>query len=118
MIACCNDGARPVIFKIERIDAEEDWMQVLLVNGSPHSQGHTQAALAVVEQALNRREVDTAWFQVGKRPVRGCIDCRQCLLTHRCAFDDDGCNRLLRPFWRPTAWSWAVQSTSPAPTAP
>ena len=23
MIACCNDGTRPVIFKIERIDAED-----------------------------------------------------------------------------------------------
>lgn len=24
MIACCNDGTRPVIFKIERVDIEED----------------------------------------------------------------------------------------------
>lgn len=24
MIACCNDGTRPVIFKIERIDID-DW---------------------------------------------------------------------------------------------
>lgn len=24
MIACCNDGTRPVIFKIERIDVEEE----------------------------------------------------------------------------------------------
>ena len=23
MIACCNDGTRPVIFKIERIDIDE-----------------------------------------------------------------------------------------------
>lgn len=23
MIACCNDGTRPVIFKIERIDVDE-----------------------------------------------------------------------------------------------
>jgi len=23
MIACCNDGTRPVIFKIEKVDAEE-----------------------------------------------------------------------------------------------
>ena len=30
MIACCNDGTRPVIFKIERIDIpeneEEQWL--------------------------------------------------------------------------------------------
>nr|WP_295996885.1 TIGR04076 family protein [uncultured Adlercreutzia sp.] len=24
MIACCNDGTRPVIFKLERIDIPED----------------------------------------------------------------------------------------------
>lgn len=32
MIACCNDGTRPVIFKIERIDIPEsdqetEWLQ-------------------------------------------------------------------------------------------
>ena len=32
MIACCNDGTRPVIFKIERIDIpeteeEKEWLQ-------------------------------------------------------------------------------------------
>ena len=32
MIACCNDGTRPVIFKIERIDIpeneeEEQWLK-------------------------------------------------------------------------------------------
>lgn len=24
MIACCNDGTRPVIFKLERVDVPED----------------------------------------------------------------------------------------------
>ena len=31
MIACCNDGTRPVIFKLERIDipeTEEEWLRV------------------------------------------------------------------------------------------
>ena len=32
MIACCNDGTRPVIFKIERIDIpendeEKEWLE-------------------------------------------------------------------------------------------
>lgn len=32
MIACCNDGTRPVIFKIERIDVpetdeEQEWLE-------------------------------------------------------------------------------------------
>ena len=32
MIACCNDGTRPVIFKIERIDIpengeEQEWLE-------------------------------------------------------------------------------------------
>lgn len=34
MIACCNDGTRLMIFKLERIDEEESFrMQALLGNG-------------------------------------------------------------------------------------
>lgn len=29
MIACCNDGTRPVIFKIERIDIPENEEELL-----------------------------------------------------------------------------------------
>lgn len=70
-------------------------MKVLIVNGSPHLKGATATALAVVENSLHKDGVETEWFQLGGKPVRGCIDCRHCFEVHRCAFDDDPCNALI-----------------------
>ncbi|MBO4312545.1 MAG: flavodoxin family protein [Desulfovibrionaceae bacterium] len=70
-------------------------MKVLLVNGSSHRNGGTVHSLKIVEAALNESGVDTEWFQLGARPVRGCIDCRKCAETFRCTFNDDVCNALI-----------------------
>ena len=70
-------------------------MKVLIVNGSPNPNGATAAALTIVEERLHKAIVQTEWFQLGGKPVRGCIDCRRCVETHRCAFDDDPCNALI-----------------------
>lgn len=68
---------------------------VLLVNGSPHRNGGTARSLAVVEEELHGRGIGTTWFQLGTKPVRGCIACGQCTRAHRCRFDDDACNELI-----------------------
>ena len=68
---------------------------VLIVNGSPHKDGNTAAALRVVEQALQSRGVDTEWLQLKPKPVRGCIACRQCQETSHCVFNDDQANELI-----------------------
>lgn len=70
-------------------------MKVLLVNGSSHSKGGTWQALSLVEEALHEKGVETEWFWIGNKPVRGCIDCRKCAETYRCAFSDDRCNSLI-----------------------
>ena len=70
-------------------------MKVLLVNGSSHRNGGTAHALGIVEAAMRDAGVDAGWFQLGARPVRGCIDCRRCEGTSRCAFTDDACNELI-----------------------
>lgn len=70
-------------------------MKVLLVNGSSHKNGGTVHSLGLVEKAINESGVDTGWFQLGNKPVRGCIDCRACEKTSRCAFKDDVCNDLI-----------------------
>lgn len=70
-------------------------MKVLLVNGSPHSKGETYKALSLVEQALREKGLETEWFWIGNKPVRGCIDCRKCSNGFRCAFTDDVCNDLI-----------------------
>lgn len=69
-------------------------MTVLLVNGSPHEKGCTYTALAEVEKQLKANGIETDWFQLGNRPVRGCIACRGCVSLGKCVFDDDGCNEL------------------------
>lgn len=63
-------------------------MKVLLVNGSPHEKGCTYTALTEVAETLNEEEIDTEIFWVGTKPLAGCIACRTCAKTGRCAFDD------------------------------
>lgn len=63
-------------------------MKVILVNGSPHAKGCTYTALCEVEQALNNNSIDTRIFQIGSKPIAGCIACRQCYKTGQCFMDD------------------------------
>lgn len=63
-------------------------MKVILVNGSPHPKGCTYTALQEVAGVLNTEGVETQIFQVGIKPVAGCIACKKCGETGRCAFSD------------------------------
>lgn len=73
----------------------EPHMKVLLVNGSPHKEGCTYTALAEVAGALQKNGVENEWYQLGTKPVQGCIACGKCRkeLGGRCVFDDEA-NRL------------------------
>lgn len=73
-------------------------MKVLLVNGSPHKSGNTFSALTVVADVLQENGIEIEHFHIGNLPVRGCIDCKKCVNTHRCAFNDDICNALIDAF--------------------
>ncbi|MDR0902847.1 MAG: flavodoxin family protein [Opitutaceae bacterium] len=70
-------------------------MNVLLINGSPNARGCTYTALSEAGKALNARGVKTEWFQLGKKPVRGCVACGKCRKLGRCVFDDDGANACI-----------------------
>ena len=70
-------------------------MKVLLVNGSSHKNGGTVHSLSIVERAIQDEVLETEWFQLGNKPVRGCIACESCAKTSRCAFKDDICNDLI-----------------------
>ncbi|VVB70017.1 Iron-sulfur flavoprotein [uncultured archaeon] len=63
-------------------------MKILLVNGSPHEKGCTYTALTEVAKTLNEESIETEIFWIGKKPLAGCIACRACAETGRCAFDD------------------------------
>ena len=72
-------------------------MNILLVNGSPHANGNTAIALNEIAKTLRNEGMDSELFQLGTRPVRGCIACGQCHQRGlgRCVFDDDACNRFV-----------------------
>lgn len=63
-------------------------MKVILVNGSPHEKGCTFTALGEVAGALQSEGIDTEIFQVGMKPLAGCIACRKCRETGKCVFGD------------------------------
>ena len=63
-------------------------MKVLLVNGSPHERGCTYTALEEVAKALNAEGIATELFQIGIKPLSGCIACRKCRELGRCVFND------------------------------
>lgn len=66
-------------------------MKVILVNGSPHEKGCTYTALAEAAETLNKNGIETEIFQIGNKPVQGCIGCMACRKTGRC-FVSDGVN--------------------------
>lgn len=70
-------------------------MKVLLVNGSPNKKGCTDTALGEVEKELNKQDIETEVFYIGKKPIRGCTACAKCLESGKCVFDDDAVNIAL-----------------------
>ncbi len=71
-------------------------MKVLLLNGSPHPQGCTFTALSEIAATLNQNRIEAEIFQLGTKPIRGCIACRQCVGKDRCVFDDDPVNEFVK----------------------
>lgn len=63
-------------------------MKVLLINGSPRAKGCTYTALEEVAKTLNSEGIETQIFQVGAKPLAGCIACENCAQTGRCVFSD------------------------------
>ncbi len=62
--------------------------KVLLINGSPHKDGCTFTALSEVAEALKKNGIETEIYHIGVQPIAGCIACRQCFETGKCAFGD------------------------------
>lgn len=63
-------------------------MKVILVNGSPHKKGCTYTALEEVAKTLSSEGIDTEIFQIGTKPISGCLACFNCRKLSRCAIDD------------------------------
>lgn len=63
-------------------------MKVLIINGSPKTNGNTAFALSQMAEVFAQYGVETETLQVGSSLIRGCIGCGRCYKTHKCVFDD------------------------------
>lgn len=63
-------------------------MKVLMINGSPKSNGNTYVALHEMEQIFAKEGVETEIIHVGNKDIRGCIACGTCAAKGKCVFDD------------------------------
>ena len=63
-------------------------MKILLINGSPHKNGTTFAALSEVANALKEEGIDSEIIQVGNLGVKGCLACYSCAKKGKCIIDD------------------------------
>lgn len=71
---------------------------VLLLNGSPHPQGCTAAALEELRCTLEAEGITAELIHVGSRDIRGCIACNSCANTGKCVFDKDPVNETAAKF--------------------
>lgn len=62
--------------------------KVLLINGSPHSNGCTATALNEMIKIFEDEGIETKLIHVGNKNIRGCISCNSCSQKGRCVFDD------------------------------
>ena len=63
-------------------------MKVLMINGSPRSNGNTAAALSEMEKIFVQEGIEAEIVQIGHKPIRGCIACGSCYRSGKCVFDD------------------------------
>ena len=66
----------------------ENRMNVLMLNGSPRTNGNIALAFQEMEQVFRENGIGVENIQLGKQVIRGCIACESCRKTHRCVFDD------------------------------
>lgn len=62
--------------------------KILLINGSPHANGCTAAALSEMVRVFKAEGMEAELVNIGALDVRGCISCGSCGKTGRCVFDD------------------------------
>ena len=70
---------------------------MLLINGSPHKNGTTNAALSEVARTLKEEGIDAEIIQVGNLSLRGCLGCYKCVELGKCVMDD-AVNEIAKKF--------------------
>ena len=71
-------------------------MKVLLLNGSPNASGCTFTGLTEIATELELADIEAEIFQIGKKPISGCIACGNCRKENKgCVFANDGVNEFV-----------------------
>lgn len=71
-------------------------MKVILVNGSPHAHGCTYTALKEIATTLEKQGIETEIFQLGTKPIGGCIACNSCIKNGgKCFMNEDPVNEFV-----------------------
>ena len=63
-------------------------MKVLMLNGSPHTEGNTALALQEMARIFAEENIETEIVHLGNQNIRGCIGCGTCYKTGKGVFDD------------------------------
>ena len=63
-------------------------LQVLMLNGSPRSNGNTAVALREMETVFRENGVEVETVVIGNRAIGGCVACGGCAKIGKCVFDD------------------------------
>ena len=64
-------------------------MKVLMINGSPHTNGNTFLALDEMRKVFDKEGVESEILTIGNKAIRGCIACGSCAAKKKCVFDDE-----------------------------
>ena len=92
MAAAATAVVSPVSAMLNSVSGKQ--CKVLLINGSPRTDGNTFCCLQEIEATLQKHGIETEIVQIGRKPVRMCINCGGCHQpgSKGCVFDDDLCS--------------------------
>ena len=63
-------------------------MKILLLNGSPHTNGCTFTALKTAQDIFNQANIETKIIHVAQNLIHGCTACKRCKTNGFCVFQD------------------------------
>ena len=64
-------------------------MKVLIINGSPRTDGNTSVAVKEMVRTFDTEGIETEVCQIGNKDIRECIACGKCAELGRCVFNDE-----------------------------
>lgn len=73
-------------------------MKVIGINGSPHKKGNTVAMIEAAFSEIEKEGIECKLFQLGGKPVSGCIDCGYCKQNNNnaCSITNDRINSCIK----------------------